>query len=306
MKKFNLQRICHLFTDGVGSSDLEVCRILFYLLIWIFFSSSTVVHYTPGLDSLYDPVAFHKWFSLPIPGPWIFSLEKVWHVFLLFSALGFLTRFSTLMSFILGFYILGIPWQLGRTSHKTQIIITCMGILALSRCGVRLSIDSWIKSWLRKFRSRDKTDAIMIETWPVRMCQLTWCLMFFNAGISKIKANAWGIDSGLHFQNTMLVTQHLWGTPNSLLRDFVYNSPQLGSFLINSVILLEATVLLSFIFVGPIRWFYILSLILMQIGAYYLLGMNFFMMFPVYLFWIPWTALLTKFRHLKPNLEIKT
>lgn len=278
-------RKSRLFFSYPEQTSLGMCRFVFFSLVLIIYFRQARIQYIPELELLYEPSGFFALFHLPPPGPWISFLEKIWHLSLVFSAVGFLTRISTVTAFMVGFYIVGLPWQLGYVNHSVQAVIICMGILAMSRSGQDFSIDDWIRN--RRGKPLIQTD----ETWALRLCQLTWCLVFFNAGLSKLYGGYWIPLRPEMFFDYLNATE-LFKRPFALkFREVIYQNPSLAVLLGAGALTLELSAPLAFFKRGRWQFFVVLGMALMQFGIYFILGVVFLRLAPLYVFWIPWKRL---------------
>ena len=74
-------------------------------------------------------------------------VEGTWKAALVLSCLGLFTRASTVASFVLGLYLLGLPQNfIGEAwYHYDMLVVIVLGILAFSRCGDAFSADRLIR-----------------------------------------------------------------------------------------------------------------------------------------------------------------
>ena len=111
-------------------------------------------------------------------------LQVIWKAALLLSCLGLFTRLSTATSFLLGAYLLGLPHNFGKTDHYDAVLVLILSIMACSRCG-----DSWsAHRLLSASRRRAVERPVSGEyTWPIRLAQVMLSLVFFAAGVAKLR-----------------------------------------------------------------------------------------------------------------------
>ena len=88
------------------------------------------------------------------PAPLLAVIQALWKVTLGLSCIGLFTRFSTVTSFILGVYLLGLPYNFGLLSHSNAILVFVLGIMALSRCGDSCSVDQLLRTARRRASHR--------------------------------------------------------------------------------------------------------------------------------------------------------
>ena len=289
------ERLQRWFRVEGGQWDVDICRIVFYSLTLWWFVFNRFDSYADVPVSLYSPPLLPRWLGLPAPeNPWIENLRYLWLGSLGFSALGLFTQFSTAVACALGFYLLGLDWSFGNTHHSHHLIVTCMFVMACARTGQYISLDRLLArsnrlAWLCPQPGTD-------ETWCLRICQLSWCLMFFNAGLSKLRHAGLEFMSPANFQNILLVThtwyargEHPW---HESIRTAVFNHPALATVLGGSGLLAELLAPLAFFLRNRWRWVIIGAIAGLQVGAYFLFYISEFKKLSVaYLFWIPWSAL---------------
>lgn len=269
-----------------SDQDLEYCRAIFFgWLLLLFWSNSW-----DGYGQL-SPSLYHG-FGPPPASAWLPTLNRLWLVSLACASLGFLTRLSIWLAFGLGIYLLSLDWSFGNTHHTHHLILLCLAALACARCGQRFSLDDWFTrsrpGWRRLLLGEASSDG-----WCVRLCQLLWCLLFFNAGLSKLRHSGLAFLDGENFQHILLFTQQWYEGPPSALRSLVLHHPALASLLAACGLALELLAPLAFVArSGMWRWGIVLGLALLQVGAGQMMHLGEFRkMAACYVFWIPWSRL---------------
>jgi hypothetical protein len=209
-----------------------------------------------------------------------------WKLSLLLACLGLFTRFSTIVAFVLGTYLVGLFNSYGKIEHEAIPPIFIMGILAVSRCGHGFSLDAL----LRNRRKEPPIGPSGEYRWPVRAVWVLLAIMFFDAGTAKLRV------SGLNWA---------WGQGFSLLmlsRYFDPNPPPLkvGLFIANHVwlarmmgvgSLLVETLFPLALFTRWGRWFFPAAAFAMQMGIGLVMNIWFIHFLGAYLFWVPWDRL---------------
>jgi hypothetical protein len=273
--------------------NLAVCRILLF----------------GSLALLYAPVDLHAWgavspvfwnptwsfavLGLPVLRPAeLLILEWTWKLALVGACLGLATRITTAASFLLGFYLLGLPNGFGKIHHYDAIVVFVFAILALSRCGDALSVDRLLA------RARCASPARPVPasgeyTWPIRMVWLVMALLFFGAGTSKLRTSglAWIFSDNLavflvqahyHFGNAVPLTsfglvlaEHRW-VCRALAAASVAGEVGYPLALVSRR---ARAVLVPGVF-------------LLQVGIRALLGPSFVAWMLCNLFWVPWDRVL--------------
>jgi len=140
---------------------------------------------TPFFDELWRPISFFSLLAGAVPSAELLDqLTNVWRLALAFGCIGLLTRPSMVLVFLLGLYVIGWGQNFGKVMHSHHVALLCTGILAFARCGDAWSVDAL----LRRRRGGDLPPETSSEyTWPVRAAWLVMTLMFFAAGVAKLR-----------------------------------------------------------------------------------------------------------------------
>jgi hypothetical protein len=226
-------------------------------------------------------------------------LQIVWKISLALSCIGLFTRVSTVSSFVLGLYLLGLPHGFGKVGHSDAIVVLVLAILALSRCGDAFSVDRWLRD---KHQGGDETPVQRPQasgeyTWPVRAVWTVFALIFFAAGVSKLR------HSGLEWifsdnMSVMMMRQNAFHTADVdpvvswglALAQFVW----LTQLLAAGTIVLEVGYPLA-LFSRRARWFIVPGVFFMQVAIRLLIGPAFYQFLICNLFWVPWDCVYSRF-----------
>ena len=192
-------------------------------------------------------------------------------------------------SLVLGVYLLGLPNNFGKIYLNETIVVLCFGIMALSRCGDAYSIDRLI--WKSRQRSNLSVQRPRMSgeyTWPVRTVWLMFALIFFAAGVAKLRLSGleWIfsdhlaislVEAPYHIHNVdplvpwgLFLAQHVW----------------LTRLLAAGTIILEVSYPVT-LFSHRVRWVIVPSVFLMLVGIRLLLGPTFDHYLICHLFWVP-------------------
>jgi hypothetical protein len=131
------------------------------------------------------------------------------HVFWLLSlalgAIGLLTRGSTALACVLGFYLTGLAQCFGKINHNDTVVPLLLMVLAMSRCGDAFSVDAWLAT-RRAARAGGKHErpASGAYTWPIRAVWLLTGLVFFAAGLSKLRNGGLAWITGDNMRHILL------------------------------------------------------------------------------------------------------
>src|SRR4029079_2632192 len=124
--------------------------------------------------------AFETLHLAPAGVPGLTVAQFAWRLALLTSALGDHPRRSMPVAFLLGCYLLGLPHNFGHTFHFDATLVIAMAILACSRAGDAWSLDAGLAG---------KKDLLVSGeyTWPIRAIWVAMALVFFAAGLAKLR-----------------------------------------------------------------------------------------------------------------------
>lgn len=270
-----------------NSNEYDLCASRFFFLWYIFFSIVIDKELDNLVDlplSLYQPVTFHKWLSLPPPSSiWAPWLLLSWKISVVSAALGILSRVSMLTSFFLGYYILGLSWCFGDTHHHHIAPVLVWGILALS---VNDRYFSIVNLFSKKLKNERPDEAIFLK-----LAQLAFCLFFFFAGVSKLRHAGLDFLSSENFQIQIFLTQYniiAKSHFNLQLQNWLIQNDLVCSFLAAFGLMAELLAPAAFFMRSKWRFVPIAMLAILQVGIYFVFNLKFLVMGSIYLLWIPW------------------
>ena len=266
--------------------NLGLCRLLFFGLLLAYYLPVSHVGWGSVPASFRNPIWLFERLHLPIlPDSALAVIVGTWKAALLLSCVGFLTRVSTALAFVLGFYLIGVPYNFGKTDHMTALLVWTMGILALSRCGDGWSVDAWLR---RRKTGTPSPPPSGEYRWPVRAVWVTMATLFFAAGMAKVIQGgaAWVFSEHMEIS---LVQRHydLTAPPPNRLGLRVAQLPWMAKAMAGSSLLLELTAPLA-LFSRRLRRVLPWVLLGMQFGIGLLMDVWFTRFMFVYLFWAPW------------------
>ena len=160
--------------------------MLFFALMVVFFARRDYAGWADVSRVFWKPVGIVALLRLPVlPQPALAAVSVAWKALLVLSALGIFTRISTAGAFLLGTYLIGIPESFGKIHHADAILVWAMATLALSRSGDGWSVDGLMRATRRPEEPpRPRSGEY---TWPIRMMWLVMSIIFFSAGVSKLR-----------------------------------------------------------------------------------------------------------------------
>lgn len=173
----------------IDARAIGLARILFFLFILFFYRTTINLDWSGVPGEFWHPISIFRW-GIPPPGQALFSaLTNTWYVASFCAAVGFFTPVTAVISMILTFYILTLISSFGFYHPDSALVLIFGGILALSKSGAAWSVDAQIgRLWARYlFEGQER-----ILRWPVLLIKWVWTLMFFSAGLAKLKTS--GLD----------------------------------------------------------------------------------------------------------------
>jgi len=187
------ERWTRFWFKPVGPLNLGLCRVLFFGAFFLFYLPQDFRAWAEVSDSFWMPIDLFQILHVPVlSGGLLAAFQGVWKVSLALSSLGLFTRASTVTSFVLGAYLLGIPNNFGKTHHFDALVVIIFGIMALSHCGDGCSLDQLIRHARQRNTLSVHQPRMSGEyTWPVRAVWVMFALIFFAAGLSKLSTPAW-------------------------------------------------------------------------------------------------------------------
>lgn len=260
------------------ATDLGVCRFLFFGVFVYYYLRHDSSAWGDTSSVFWMPIPLFQYLHLhPLSREVLVGLQFVWRVTLIGSCVGFATRVSTVVAFVLGIYFIGLPHNFGKTHNLDAIVLLTMGVMAFARSGDGWSLDRLL--WRRQQPQRPSGE----YTWPIRLVWLLLTTVFFGAGISKLRHSGleWVFSENLAV--VLVQSNAPWGfriAKHGLLCKFIAALTVLG----------ETGAPLAL--VNPtLRLLIIPGLFLMQLGIWFVMNVNFRPFMVCYLFWVPWRTL---------------
>lgn len=270
---------------------LGICRVLFFGgLLYQCFRKDWSVWGKIG-ELFWFPTPLFRALHLPLLDSGLLRvLTVIWLLSLALACVGFATRLSTLVAAVLGFYLLGLPHNFGKVHHNDALIVFVLVAMAISHCGDHGSIDAW----LRRRRGVQRPAQSGEYHWPVRFVWVVWVIVYFAAGISKLRTAGLEWVFSDSFRN-ILIEHHYTTHPLVDWGLTIAEYPTLCRVLAAGSLLTE---LLSptALFWPRARQLFVPALCSMQFGIWLVLGVKFAPFLLIVAFWIPWDELLSLLR----------
>jgi len=271
---------------------LGACRAFFYATLLAVVWNVHVSDWALVSAVFYRPIELFRWTGLPVlPADVLGASEVVWKLSLATSAIGIRTRESTLVAFVLGLYLAGIPNNFGKTHHSEAVLVLILGVMAVARSGDALSVDAW---WRRRNRGRTPEFALGAPDvdpdgeyrWPIQLARVLLVCVFVGAGISKLRASGldWVFSDNMRL---LLIRHHHSHLPPTDLGLWIASWPGLATALAGGSLALELALPLA-LFSARARAVLIPALLGLQVGIWLVLGVRFLPFVAAYVFWLPW------------------
>ena len=287
--------------EPVPPTDLAVSRLVFFGLLLAYYLPVTHVGWGSVPESWRQPIWIFQRLHLPIlSDPVLAVMVPVWKASLLLSCVGLATRVSTAVAFLLGSYLVALPYNFGKTDHMTAIVVFALGILAVSYCGDAWSADAAIR---KRFRSEQRRAPSGEYRWPVRAVWLTMVLVFFAAGMAKVIQGgpAWIFSD--HMAISLVQRFYDPNPPDIRLGLWVAQHGWAAKTMAAGSLLGELLFPLA-LFSRRARTILPPALLAMQLGIGLVMNVWFWPFMFCYLFWIPWDR--TVRRRLQSNERVRS
>ena len=272
--------------DGLG-----LFRICFFalILLYLFNHGSLASSAWSDVDLVFwMPIPLFEVFHLPVfSTPILEILNWILYASIFLSCIGLFTRYSTIAALLTSLYLMGLPFNFfGKTDHGETLMVIIIGVLAFSHCGDAWSLDRLLRNVRGKDFDCTEREINGEYTWPIQIGRVTYTLVFFAAGYSKLKASGleW-IFSDTISNNFIL---HFYVGPMPV--DWGLYIAQIGwlcQLIAAGTIIIETGAPLALLH-RYLALFFITNILLMQIGIGFLMGMFFWGLFICYIVWLPW------------------
>ena len=296
------------FFTPVAATDLGRSRAAFCTLAFLYYLTQDFSEWGTVAREFWMPIALFAVPSVPLlPAGVIALLQIVFKIALALAAVGLFTRLALAVAFGCSVYLLGLPQNFGQIQHFDTLVVLVFGILAVSRAGDAWSVDAW-----RRSRRLDKSGGVPSNVegrraapgvpesgeymWPIRAIWVMTAVIFFSAGLSKLRHSglSWVFSDHL----AIVLVRHQY---------FVSDGEPLTSWGLTIAAYPWAARLLAAISLAtevlyPLALFSRRArLVLVPAGIAFLVGIR-LLMGPTFepfvmctVFWVPWTRVLAHF-----------
>ena len=158
---------------------LGLARAFFFGTLFLVYASEDFAGWGAVDRVFWQPIWLFRVLGLGPASPATLSiLQVLFRSSLLLAAVGLFTRPAAIVAFVLGTYLFGLPHNFGHTYHFDALLVFVFLIIACSRAGDSVSLDG---------RRGIRPAAGPEYTWPVRLVWVAMSLVFFAAGLSKLR-----------------------------------------------------------------------------------------------------------------------
>jgi hypothetical protein len=278
------------FAPGAAAT-LGTCRLLFFGALFLWQLPHDFSPWGAYSDAFWMPIWLFDRLGIPAFSPVILEwMQAVWKVTLLLSAIGLFARPAMVVAFVLGTYLMGLPHNFGQTQHFDTLVVFASGALAVSRAADACSLDALIAAAASR-DSRPPVDSAEY-TWPIRLVWTMLALIFFAAGVAKLRESGleWIFSDNL---SLLLLRQqyHLSdGEPLTRWGVWVANHQWVSRGLAALAVTIETTFPLA-LFSRRARLVLVPAGFSFLLGIRLLMGPTFEQFMICYVFWVPWARL---------------
>jgi predicted DCC family thiol-disulfide oxidoreductase YuxK len=271
-----------------SASALGLCRLVFFggLCLWQFHVD--YADWAAYSSVLWMPIWLFDRFNLPpLSSGALEVVQAVWKVSLVFGAAGLFTRAATVVAFVLGVYLLGLPHNFGQTQHFDTLAVFVLGAFAVSHAGRAWSIDALVAAARR--RSPLSPIPSGEYTWPIRFVWVAMSLIFFAAGVSKLRQSGfeWAFSDNL----AMLLRRQQYhisdGEPLTAWGLTAAQYPWLSQGMAAASLTIETLFPLA-LFSRAARLLLVPAALGFLVGIRTLMGPTFEQFMICFVFWVPW------------------
>jgi hypothetical protein len=271
--------------------DLAAARIAFFGGLLAIHGTRDMSAFGEVAPLLWDPVSIFRW--LPQPATWMIqATQTVWRLALVCAAVGMWTRAATAVALVGGAFLLGLPQNLGAIRLDDTMVVPALCVMAMARCGDRLSVDRWLGTRRARAAGPPSPPRPSGEyTWPIRLVWVLMAMMYGSSGFAKLRMSGLGWLTSDHLAR-LLLQQHYGVEPPPLgaWGLTIAASPALSHGLAAATLGLELAFPLALLSARA-RCLVVPAAYLMHVGIRLLFGANFLGLIVLYAFWVPWERL---------------
>ncbi len=227
--------------------------------------------------------AWSVWYHVEDPF-WIYTLNLIFLLAMLFFTVGFCTRISGVVSWIgVLSYCNRLPYLTFGMDAMMVIVVT---FLQIAPCGLMYSVDSWLAKkkiawWRNDAYDPERPPKSVAANLSMRVLQLMFCFVYCTSGLSKLEGPMW--LSGEAVWRTVVNTNFA-PMQSDLYRhalEFVAAHRWLYQILIGGAVLYTLVVEIGFpalVWPRRTRWIMVTASVLLHTGIGFIMGLGSFSM----------------------------
>ena len=264
---------------------LGLARAFFFGTLFLVYAREDFAGWGAVDPVFWQPIWLFRILGLgPAPPATLSVLQVLFRSSLLLAAVGLFTRPAAIVACVLGTYLFGLPHNFGHTYHFDALLVFAFLIVACSRAGDSVSLDG---------RRRGIRPAAGPEyTWPVRLVWVAMSLVFFAAGLSKLRHGGleWFASNNLAIVLTKAHYHVSDADPIGPWGLWIASSPLASKTLAFVSVATETLFPLALLGRFP-RAVLVPAAFGMIVGIRILMGPTFGGFLTAFAFWVPWTAI---------------
>ena len=270
-----------------SAANLGFCRLVAAGLIFLQFDAGGYRDWHEIDAVLWMPTPLFDLLGLrPAGADAMTALARLCSTALLLTALGLATRWSAAVAAVLALYLLGVPHNYGKVFHSDGVVPLILVVLAVARSGDAWSLDRL----LSRVRGRVARPDHAEYTWPVRLVWLLTALVFFAAGVAKLRLGGleWMLSDQL---SATLIGQHYRPVaPSTSIGLWIAAQPALC--LLSAAGILAVELLAPLALVSTIaRAVLVPALVAFTASLPPLFAFGFPAFYAMFAFWVPWASI---------------
>lgn len=260
---------------------LGLCRLLFFAMLLALYGGADFTFVAAVAELRWEPISFLA-IAAPAGPPSadvLAGLQLVWKLALFAAMAGIATRLSTAIACLLGIPLIGLTYCVSRPSHEMAAAAITLVVFALAWCGDAGSVDAL----LARRRGRPALAPSGEYRWPIRFVRVVISLAFFSAGLSKLRNGG----LGWIFSDTLQLTMAERGLPLGL---WLAQWPRVCRALAGGVVCIELLHPLALVS-RRAACLFVPGSIGLLLGFWIVLGIPFWPLLFLHVFWLPWDDL---------------
>ncbi len=273
-----------LFAEKLGDSDFKagVARILFFSILYFTAGNSYLTEFTKLNAQLHCTDYMGTWALFDLSYNSALLLLWIFKISILTSMIGLFTQISYWFCF-LSFFILNLyALQFCYSNHSLMPLNISLFLWALLDRSSSLRLEN--KFFVQK-EARLETSSYLF-----RAMKIHFCIIFFASGLSKLRYGGLSWIFSDSMENKLLLQNYYYANNYahqtfSFLNYWVISHPLFCKFLAFGTVLIELAAPFAF-YKKNLARLIIPQILIMQIGIFVLMYLNFSPWLSIYVFWL--------------------